>query len=483
MSDQHRADAMGCAGDAVLQTPNIDRLAAGGARFTNAYCPFPLCGPSRMAFMTGRHPYEIGIWSNEHALNSDHPTFAHAFLAAGYETVLSGRMHFVGGDQRHGFERRLIGDVPECDYLSAGWKLSRVLGDLRDTPGCNKVGVLKSGPGESGYLAYDEAVTAATVDWLRQRSSESPFLLTVGYAMPHCPFVCRPDDFAYYAERIAKEDLPQQEAPLHPAMQRWQQACDLQPQPDLDAQWRTCVAYYGMCAHLDRQIGAVLAALEDAGELANTIIVYTSDHGEMLGDHGLWWKSTFYDGAAKVPFILSWPGHAPEGRAVSANASLIDIGETLCALAGIAGLPKASGRDLRPLLQGDMAPTWDDTIWTELARAGGPPQAVGPARMVRSGPWKYNFYYNDRPELFNVVEDPEERHDRWDDPDCREVLEEMHIKCLDSWSPLDVQRRLAWTREELKLCGKWVDKVQPPNADPLWFGDADPENRVDPVEQ
>jgi choline-sulfatase len=120
MSDQHHAGVMGCAGDPVAETPVLDRLAASGARFTNAYCPFPLCGPSRMSFMTGRHPYEIGVWDNEVELHSDIPTCAHAFLAAGYDTALAGRMHFVGWDQRHGFAERIIGDVPESVYLAAG---------------------------------------------------------------------------------------------------------------------------------------------------------------------------------------------------------------------------------------------------------------------------------------------------------------------------------------------------------------------------
>ncbi len=209
MSDQHQAGVMGCAGDAVAETPALDRLATAGALFSSAYCAYPLCGPSRMAFMTARHPHELRCWSNENQLDSDAITFAHGLLVAGYETVISGRMHFVGQDQLHGFTRRLIADVPESAYLSAGWKLQRVLGDLVDTPGMSLSSLVKSGPGRTGYHSYDEAVTRATVNWLAERGKareERPFLLTVGYVSPHCPFVAPPEDFARYADRLSMDD-------------------------------------------------------------------------------------------------------------------------------------------------------------------------------------------------------------------------------------------------------------------------------------
>lgn len=169
MSDQHNSGVMGCAGDALARTPALDLLAENGTSFSNTYCAFPLCGPSRMSFMTGRYPHAIDQWDNHCQLSSDIPTFAHAFLAGGYDTILSGRMHFVGGDQRHGFTERLIGDVSPTAHITAGWQLDKVLGDLVDTPGMDPAGICKSGPGHTGYQAYDEAVTKTSVDWLRQR--------------------------------------------------------------------------------------------------------------------------------------------------------------------------------------------------------------------------------------------------------------------------------------------------------------------------
>ncbi|MHB0935291.1 MAG: sulfatase-like hydrolase/transferase [Armatimonadota bacterium] len=473
MSDQHHAGIMGCAGDPVADTPALDRLAAGGVRFGNAYCPFPLCGPSRMAFMTGRHPHDIEIWTNETQLSCDVPTFAHGLLAAGYETVISGRMHFVGYDQRHGFAQRLLGDVPESAYIAAGWKLQRVLGELIDTPGMGLPGVVKSGPGRTGYHAYDETVTRATVEWLRERdrqSAEAPFLLTVGYASPHCPLVAPPEDFHFFADRITADDLPAFHPEQHPVVADQRRKWGVDPLPPVEAMWRARVSYYGLCRFLDRQVGQVLAALEEAGLAENTLIVYTSDHGEMLGEHGTWWKSTFYDGAERVPLIVSWPGHlAPDST--MQNASLIDIGATLLDLAGAPPLPSAAGRSLRPLLERQGA--WDDTVFAEyIAHLDG---RTVPCRMVKQGPWKYNYYHGLRPELFNLEDDPGEERDRWDDPACAAIRETLHALALRDWDPAFVHRRVTdWERVHplIRTCSLAAPLPEP---DPVWF-DTPPEN-------
>jgi choline-sulfatase len=477
MSDQHHAGIMGCAGDTLVQTPNLDRLAREGARFSNAYCPFPLCGPSRMSFMTCRHPHEIGIWDNHRRLNSDTPTFAHSFLSAGYDTVLAGRMHFAGWDQRHGFSERIIGDVPESAYLEAGWKLKGVLGDLRDTCGCSLAGLVKSGPGRTGYHAYDEAVTRASVRWLNQRGRAArpkPFLLTVGYVSPHCPFVAPPEDFDRYRDRIRPSDLPVPDERLHPANAARRALFGLDPAPPPDARWRTRVAYYGLCTFLDRQTGAVLDALRDAGLADNTIVVYCSDHGEMLGEHGLWFKSTFYDGACRVPLILSWPGRIPHGAVRARNVSLVDIGTTLIDLAGAAPLPGASGRSFRPLLAADDAP-WDDTVFAEHMDRGCNEPA---SRMVRRGPWKFNYYHGLPPELFNLEDDPQETVNLSGRADCRDVEAGLRAEVLRAWSPDRVAQSVDLWMREAPLIGNWVKATNPTEPDPVWFNQP-PENHVD----
>ncbi len=476
MSDQHHAGIMGCAGDGVAVTPNLDRLAGEGVRFSNAYCSFPLCGPSRMSFMTCRHPHEISLWDNESQLQSDIPTFAHSFLSAGYDTVLSGRMHFVGWDQRHGFVERIAADVPESAYLAAGWKLGHVLGSLVDTPGMSLPGILKSGPGRTAYHAYDEYVTRAAVGWLRKRGDEragKPFLLTVGYASPHCPFVAPPEDFELFQKKISYSDLPLPDESLHPANAAKRRAFQIDPPPPIDAQWRARVAYYGLCSFLDRQVGAVIDAMRRAGLEKDTIVVYCSDHGEALGEHGMWWKSTFYDGSCRVPLIISWPGRLPAGIMRPENVSLMDIGSTLLDLACLDPLPGASGRSLCGLM--DHGPAgWDDTAFAEFAERGSPLAC----RMLRSGHWKYNYYRGMRPELFNLQDDPSEKNNLSGKPRYAAVEASLRELVLRDWNPEHVSKYMERRNSELSLIGKWVEAANPPEPDPLWFS-SDPENWVD----
>ena len=467
---------MACAGDRVAETPNLDRLAAEGTRFSNAYCTYPLCGPSRMSFMTGRHPHELGLWDNEGHLGSDIPTFAHAFLSAGYDTVLSGRMHFVGPDQRHGYAERLVSEVAESAYLAAGWKLERVLGDLVDTPGMSLTGVIKSGPGRTGYHAYDEAVTRATTRWLRDRSRgehDRPFLLTVGYTAPHCPFVAPPEDFRAYRDRITSSDLPPPDGNLHPANAAKRTRWGIDPPPPVDAQWRSRVAYYGLCTFLDRQIGTILTALADSGVTENTIVIYCSDHGEMLGEHGMWWKSTFYDGATRVPLIMSWPGRIPAGHVRVENVSLMDIGPTLLDLTDVDALPGASGSGFRQLLTGtDTA--WKDTAIAEHAERGS--DVV--CRMVRTGTWKFNYYRGMQSELFHMQDDPGEATNLSGRPHYRDLERHLTELALHDWRPDDIAVHMKRRSRELTLIGRWEIAAAPSEPDPSWFSEV-PENWVD----
>ena len=476
MSDQHHAGIMGCVGDRKAYTPNLDDLARNGVIFTNAYCSFPLCGPSRMSFMTCRHPHEISIWDNESQLSSDIPTFAHSFLAAGYDTVLSGRMHFVGADQRHGFAERIIGDCPESVYLAVGWKLKKVLGNLIDTPGMSLAGIIKSGPGKTGYHAYDEKVTDVTVRWLKERGkakNDRPFLLVVGYAAPHCPFVAPEKDFEFYREKFLYHDLSQIKGDMHPMNAKKRKQFGLDPPPPLDAQWRVKVAYYGLCTFLDRQIGYILDALKTSGFAKNTIVIYCSDHGESLGEHGLWWKSTFYDGSCKVPLIVSWQDRIKKGMICNENVSLMDVGTTIIAFAGINPLPGASGRSFRPLLEGRKG-KWTNIVFAEYAERGS--KVV--CRMVRKDTWKYNYYHGMQPELSNLQDDREEMINLAGRSAYRKIEEELKLLALKNWDPDYISKYMERRNKELGLIAHWIKTTTPPEPVPPWFSSA-PQNYVD----
>lgn len=484
MSDQHHPRFMGCAGHPLLHTPNLDRLAARGTRLASAYCNFPLCGPSRMSFMTSRYASEIGCMTNHDHLRSDTPTFAHAFGAAGYDTILCGRMHFNGPDQRHGFKQRIVGDVSDHVRFSPAQALKVTLDFLSDTTGPNARSIRKSGRGACGYLAYDENVADGAVRWLRDRSNQSadaPFMMTVGFVEPHAPFVAYPEDFDRYNERIDADDLPAAHPEsLHPELRSFQRMAGLEDAEPVavEDQRRARVAYHGMCTFVDRQLGRVLDALDEAGLSENTIVIYTSDHGEQLGEHGMWWKHTFYEGSVGVPMVLAGPG-VPRGRVVNEHVSLLDVGPTLLDLAGAPALPEASGRSFRCLLEGDPS-AWPNEVFAENYWSSASDQVH---HMVRRGPWKLNRYPGHEPQLFNLKDDPNELRDRAQDASCAEVRRELAAR-LDAWrgehpaqpSPMAPEGVRQWIHEAQRHSDlPWIDAPWCDPEDP-------PVNRLDPVD-
>ena len=260
---------------------------------------------------------------------------------------------------------------------------------------------------------------------------------------------------------------------MHPVNAERRKNFQEDPVPPVDAQWRTRVAYYGLCTFLDRQVETIIKALEDTGMADNTIVVYTSDHGEMLGEHGMWWKSTFYDGACRVPLIVSWPDRIKGGRSVTHNVSLMDIGMTLMDMTGLESLPGTSGRSFHALMTGN-SDGWDDTVFAEYT--GRHLETSG--RMVRSGRWKYNHYHGMRPELFDLEADPDEKEDLWEDPDCRDIRRQLQELALKDWDPDRVAAYMRRCTRERQLIGHWVNTVGPEEPDLLWF-DEPPENWVD----
>ena len=319
MSDQHSPNVLGCAGDDVVRTPTLDQLAASGVRFAANHCANPLCVPSRMTFLTSRHSSDIRVWSNACRLRSDIPTFVHHLVNAGYETILCGRMHFNGPDQRHGFERRIIGDIssPQLEPIPIS------------TAGQTAAGVKVAGPGRTAYGRYDEDVTQACCRFLESSDrdpGDRPFFMTVGFILPHCPFIAPKPLFEEYLDKIDVPQLPEgYHDSLHPFLKTWRQ--NRQVDELTDEQVRTArAAYYGLVTFMDEQVGKILSTLRDTRFGENTLIVYTSDHGEMAGVHRMWWKSSFYQNSAGVypsssrhPDSLPKAGRSPTSPAFSTS--------------------------------------------------------------------------------------------------------------------------------------------------------------------
>ena len=410
VSDQHSNQVMGCAGDDVVRTPNLDALATRGTIFEHAHCAAPLCVPSRMTMLTGRHCSDIGVWTNSCYLGSDLPTFAHALGAAGYETVLCGRMHFIGPDQRHGFERRIIGDV--APYGPGGGRGARLGERMAGASRQTYPAVAVSGAGRTAYQAYDEAVGAVAREFLATRADERPLLMVAGFVLPHCPFVARRDLFEYYYERVAMPEIPDGYFErLHPAMRYWREVRGVTELTD--EQVRSARAgYYGLINHVDDQLRRLLNPVIGIGRdlQRDTIVVFTSDHGEMLGDHHLWRKSRAYEPAARVPFLVQAPrefGLRP-GSTVDAPCTHADIMPTLLEMAGIDVPGTCDGRSLLPLMRGE------DVAWREYVHIEHVPEHMG----LTDGLTKYIWDPKDGSEqLFDLVADPNECHDLSADPD------------------------------------------------------------------
>ncbi len=447
MADQHSSHALGCYGNRTVQTPNLDRLASRGTLFEHAYCQAPLCVPSRMSFLTGQQPSEDRVWINSDSLPSDTATFAHALGAAGYSTTLIGRMHMNGIDQWHGFEKRLVGDVGS-NLLSP---------NLRGGAASSQPSVDIAGPGHTAYEAFDTDVTSAAVEFLRNVSTvKQPFCAVVGFVLPHSPYVCSKEEWNYYYDRVGVPTVPSGYfEQLHPAVRAWRKARGVEDlTPEKIRRART--GYYGLVTEIDRNVGKIVDTLESLGLDKDTCVLYTSDHGEMAGENGMWWKFNFYEGAVTVPLIVSYPKGFPQGVRAGEIVSLVDVSQTLCEIAGTTPMSTSSGKSLLPLLEGRSV-DWPNEALSELPLIS----PVPATRMIRRGPWKLVNFDGMRPQLFNLEDDPHEFHDLGEDPAYSEVRQDLLIRSQKNWTPEQSREALEYRELNHALIGKWSRVARP----------------------
>jgi len=349
--------------------------------------------------------------------------------AGGYEAVLCGRMHFVGYDQFHGFERRIVGDQGE--KLSPEIKGS----GYNRTTGQTRYAVQVSGYGSTGMQFYDRTVTDRACEFISaHREGDRPYCLVVGLILPHNPLTCSRELFDYYLDRIpVPSPMPESYlGSLHPAITKWRErrgVDDLTPEQN----HRGLAAYYGLVTELDRNLGRIVDAVRSSAQADDTAIIYCSDHGDMACEHGMWWKSSFYDGSARVPCIVSWPERFDQGKVVDAVISLIDLGPTLPELAGAEHLPDASGRSFAGYLRDDgLADDWPSEVYSEYLGLWGDQ----PPSMVRRGRWKLNYYHEFKSyQLFDLENDPAEMRDRAKDRRCRAIATLCLERILERWDP------------------------------------------------
>ena len=406
MFDQMAALSLPVYGHPTVQAPHMTRLAARGTLFENAYCASPLCSPARFAMLTGKLPSRIGAYDNAAELGASVPTLLHHLRNEGYRTCLSGKMDFTGADQLHGYEERLTTDLSPSDF---GW-VPDWEHPARVQPWFHTLqSVAEAGPCDHSLsLQYDEEACQQAVHWLHaaaDRADGRPFMLTLSIMHPHDPYQAPRRFWDLY--RDAKIDMPmlpkRRASDRNVAERRMHALYDRDDIPISPAQIRRARrAYCAMISYCDDVLGRLLAALKASGIADNTIVIVTSDHGDMLGERGLWYKMTFYERAVRVPLLLAGPGIRPRRRVAQA-VSQLDLLPTLAALVGVrVDRTDLDGRDLSPLLRGGAA---------KPAEIIGEYMAEGydaPVVMMRRDTHKFVHSSADGPELYDLAKDPQE---------------------------------------------------------------------------
>jgi len=443
MVDQLSALFLKAYGHPVTKTPTIDRLAEDGVVFEHMYTPSPLCAPARASFMTGLLPSRTGVYDNSAELASSIPTFAHYLRLEGYRTCLSGKMHFVGADQLHGFEERLTTDVYPGDF---GWTpdWSRP-GERVDWWYHNMSSVKQAGVAEmTNQLEYDDEVAFHAVrrvyDYARYEG-DAPLMLCVSFSSPHDPYVARQRYWDLYADE--EIDLPA--TPAGPPEQLdahsrrlWNDCAIAEAEITEDDVRASRHGYYANLTYVDERIGEVLGAFDACGLTTDTIVVLTSDHGDFLGELGLFYKMSFREHPARVPLIV----HAPErfrNRRVHEPVSLADLLPTLSDLArtGLSGelaLP-VDGRSLVPLLEG-AAENADATVVGEYLAES----VLGPMVMLRRGRWKLIHTASDPDQLFDLENDPLEHDNLAEAPEHGAVVRGFREEVERRWNLEAIER-------------------------------------------
>ncbi len=413
-----------------LHVPNLRKLAARSTRFQNAYTASPLCAPGRAAFMTGQLPSQTGVYDNAAEFASSIPTYAHHLRRAGYQTCLSGKMHFVGPDQLHGFEERLTTDVYPPDF---GWTPDyRKPGERIEWWYHNLGSVTGAGVAEiTNQLEYDDEVayhaTRKIYD-LGRGHDDRPWALTVSFTHPHDPYVARKKYWDLYEDcnHLQPEINPILYEDHDPHSKRIFDANDWRSYdltPEMVARSRR--AYFANISYLDDKIGEVLHALEATRQEA--IILFVSDHGDMLGERGLWFKMSFYEGSARVPLMISSPDMTP--GLVTTPVSNIDVCPTLCDLAGVSMeevAPWTSGQTLVPLGQGGAR---SEPVAMEYAAEA----SYAPMVSLRYGKWKFNRCTLDPDQLFDLEADPHELTNLAEVPAHAGTLAQLQAKAEARW--------------------------------------------------
>jgi len=429
LSDEHNAGVLGAAGNEIIRTPHLDALAAGGVTFDAAYCNSPLCVPSRMALTAGKYVSRTGAWSNNCWLPSDdYPSIARILNAAGYDSLLCGKMHY-DATRRYGFQD-VGGNMNRSRKTGRGGR--RKAGDLE--PKAGHSGRFKEfHVGESRILTHDRAVTAGTVEFLRQRKpSDKPFFLAAGYLAPHFPLIVPAKYWQPYRGKVPMPTIPQGHLAGQPRnYQHLRIGFNVEDAPD-EIVRRGRELYYGLTQWLDEEIGKVLKALAGSDVADNTVVIYASDHGENMGEHGLWWKNCMYEHATRVPLIVHWPRRWKGTQRRGGACGMVDVTRTIADLGGATVPDDWNGASMLGWLD-DASAKWRDTAVSEYYAHN---IASGYA-MIRQGKHKYVYHtpadaeHPAERELYDLAADPDEFTNLAEAPEHAARIARMHKTLIE----------------------------------------------------
>ncbi len=429
-SDEHNYRVAGCYGNRIARTPNLDRLAERGVVFETCYTNSPLCVPSRLSLTAGKYIHRISAWNNNTRLPSDdYPSLPHILNAAGYESFLCGKQHY---DIRHRYGFTEIGGNMNASRMT-GRGGRRKADDETVNTKAGEARFRDFRPGEtSQVMEHDRRVTSGVLEFLAKRSkSDKPFFLFAGYLAPHFPLIVPERYWSRYKGRIPMPEIPPgflESLPLnYKHLRRGFGLVDVDP----ETVRRGRELYYGFTEWVDNEIGQVLSALRRSPFADNTAVVYTTDHGENMGEHGLWWKNCMYEQAAHIPLIVSWPQRWKGGQRRAGACSLVDVVKTVAEIGGTEIPEDWNGSSMVGWLD-DPKLRWKDLAVSQYYAHN---IASGYA-MLRTGDWKYVYHcapderHDAERELYNLKADPGEFRNLASDPAQRRRIESLHALLL-----------------------------------------------------
>jgi choline-sulfatase len=447
LSDEHNARIMGCAGSPIAHTPRLDQLAREGTRFTNAYTTSPICVPARASIATGEYVHQHRCWDNALAYQGDTPSWGHRLQAAGMTVESIGKLHYRKETDPTGFDRQQL-----AAHIQDG--IGQVWGSVREplpdpyhsAPLFNHIGA-----GESSYNRFDRAVSDTAQDWLLERGQHphsSPWVLFVGLVAPHFPLIV-PQEYLdrYPVEAMPLPKLhPEHGYTRHPWVERHARFSKHDEQLGTDERRRLALAsYFALTSFMDEQIGKVLDALDRSGMAENTTVIYSSDHGDNMGERGLWNKCTLYRESTAIPMIVRGPA-VPTGRVVDTNVSLVDIFPTVLHATGI--VPDNTDANLpgRSLIHSAIEPNDPTRLAFSEYHAVGSESA---GYMLADDRYKYHHYVGHEPELFDLKTDPFETHDLASDPSYADTLDLFKRRLCEILNPDNTDREAKSDQQRL----------------------------------